>query len=44
MAQSKIIKRKPKNKYQEEAEKEIAHWFTAKELFDYDPLHKPFTR
>lgn len=28
----------------EEAEKEIAHWFTAKELFDYDPLHKPFTR
>lgn len=28
----------------EEAEKEIKHWFTAQELFDYDPLHKTFTR
>lgn len=28
----------------EEAEKEIKHWFKKEELFDYDPLHKLFTR
>lgn len=28
----------------EEAEKEIKHRFTKEELFDYEPLHKPFTR
>lgn len=28
----------------EEAEKEISHWFTSEELFEYDPLHKLFTR
>lgn len=28
----------------EEAEVEIKHRFTAQELFDYDPLHKIFTR
>ncbi|MCX6825298.1 MAG: nucleoside-diphosphate kinase [candidate division SR1 bacterium] len=28
----------------EEAEQEIKHWFTEKELFDYAPLHHAFTR
>ena len=28
----------------EEAEKEIAHWFTDEELFDYEALHEKFTR
>ena len=28
----------------EEAEAEINHWFAPHELFDYDPLHKRFTR
>ena len=28
----------------EEAEKEIKHWFSPEELFEYDPLHKTFTR
>lgn len=28
----------------EEAEKEIKHRFPAQELFEYDPLHKMFTR
>lgn len=28
----------------EEAEKEIKHRFPSEELFDYDPLHKTFTR
>lgn len=28
----------------EEAEKEIKHWFTKEELFDYSPLHHAFTR
>ena len=28
----------------EEAEKEIKHWFTPEELFDYSPLHNVFTR
>ena len=28
----------------EEAEKEIKHRFTSEELFEYDPLHKLFTR
>ncbi len=28
----------------EEAEVEINHWFTEAEMFDYDPLHKTFTR
>ncbi len=28
----------------EEAEKEIKHRFTDKELFEYDPMHKLFTR
>lgn len=28
----------------EEAEAEIAHRFDKKEIFDYDPLHSPFTR
>ena len=28
----------------EEAEKEIKHWFASEELFEYDPLHKLFTR
>lgn len=28
----------------EEAEQEIKHWFTEQELFDYEPLHKIFTR
>jgi nucleoside-diphosphate kinase len=27
-----------------EAEKEIAHWFTDDELFDYEALHEKFTR
>lgn len=27
-----------------EAEQEIKHWFSDEELFEYDPLHKPFTR
>jgi nucleoside-diphosphate kinase len=27
-----------------EAEKEIAHWFTDNELFDYEALHEKFTR
>lgn len=28
----------------EEAEKEIAHWFSDPELFDYEALHEKFTR
>ena len=28
----------------EEAEEEIKHWFNKEEMFDYDPLHKKFTR
>ena len=28
----------------EEAEKEIKHWFKNNELFEYDPLHKLYTR
>lgn len=28
----------------EEAVKEIAHWFTDEELFDYEALHEKFTR
>ncbi|HCR55996.1 TPA: nucleoside-diphosphate kinase [Candidatus Saccharibacteria bacterium] len=28
----------------EEAEKEIAHWFSDEELFDYEALHEKFTR
>lgn len=28
----------------EEAQAEIKHWFSEQELFDYDPLHKSFTR
>ena len=28
----------------EEAEVEIKHRFTDKEMFDYNPLHSPFTR
>jgi len=28
----------------EEAEAEIKHRFSEQELFDYDPLHKAFTR
>lgn len=28
----------------DEAEKEIAHWFTDEELFDYEALHEKFTR
>lgn len=28
----------------EEAEVEIKHWFTDKEMFDYEPIHKLFTR
>lgn len=28
----------------EEATKEIAHWFTDEELFDYQALHEKFTR
>jgi nucleoside-diphosphate kinase len=28
----------------EEAVKEIAHWFTDDELFDYEALHEKFTR
>jgi len=28
----------------EEALQEIKHWFKSEELFDYDPLHKLFTR
>ena len=28
----------------EEAEKEIKHWFTEQELFEYSPLHQTFTR
>ena len=28
----------------EEAEAEIAHWFTPEEIFDHEPLHKKFTR
>lgn len=28
----------------EEAQEEIKHWFTSEELFDYIPLHQPFTR
>lgn len=28
----------------EEAALEIEHWFKKDEIFDYDPLHKPFTR
>lgn len=27
-----------------EAEKEIAHWFTDEEMFDYEALHEKFTR
>jgi nucleoside-diphosphate kinase len=27
-----------------EAEKEIAHWFTDDEMFDYEALHEKFTR
>lgn len=29
---------------EEEAEKEIAHWFTDAELYDYQVLHEKFTR
>ncbi len=28
----------------EEAVKEVAHWFTDEELFDYEALHEKFTR
>ena len=28
----------------EEAEQEIAHWFAAPELYDYEALHEKFTR
>lgn len=28
----------------EEANAEIKHWFSEKELFDYNPVHNPFTR
>lgn len=28
----------------EEAEAEIKHWFSPNELFEYEPLHKTFTR
>ena len=28
----------------DEAEKEIAHWFTDEELFDYEAVHEKFTR
>jgi nucleoside-diphosphate kinase len=28
----------------EEAKEEIKHWFKDNELFEYDPLHKLFTR
>ncbi|HRF28893.1 MAG TPA: nucleoside-diphosphate kinase [Candidatus Saccharibacteria bacterium] len=28
----------------EEAEQEIAHWFSDEELFDYEALHEKFTR
>ncbi len=27
-----------------EAEQEIKHWFSEQEIFEYDPLHKGFTR
>jgi nucleoside-diphosphate kinase len=29
---------------EEEAEKEIAHWFSDSELYDYTTLHEKFTR
>jgi nucleoside-diphosphate kinase len=29
---------------EEEAEKEIAHWFADSELYDYTTLHEKFTR
>jgi nucleoside-diphosphate kinase len=28
----------------EEAEKEVSHWFTDEELYDYEVLHEKFTR